>query len=276
MGITPPSLTDEKATRIMLGLRSGKTLRKLWVKALRLEVYFSTHPEYAEEARPLIEANVKAASLRKGDILRTTTHCRAGLHLMSGDNIMIDPTHGRKRCRACRQAASARAAEMSPAVIEAVKRALIGGATLRLIRKTVLPQIKILYRRRREDPDFDQFVLEHIKTSGSRGQKLRHQRIHNVEVRAQNNVYFEIRAMLPANFPGRDDVISDIFEAMLNGGLRREDVKGRIQTYVTTHNRMYPTKFAKFGNSPLVSLDEVMFEDGSMTRGDAVSRGLWD
>ena len=79
--------------------------------------------------------------------------------------------------------------------------------------------------------------------------------------------------MLPANFPGRDDVVSDIFEAILDGSLRREDVRTRIQAYITAHNRMYPTKF---GNARLFSLDEVMFEDGSMTRGDTVSRGLWD
>jgi hypothetical protein len=29
-------------------------------------------------------------------------------------------------------------------------------------------------------------------------------------------------------------------------------------------------------DSRLVSLDEAMFEDGSSTRGDTVSRGLWD
>jgi hypothetical protein len=39
---------------------------------------------------------------------------------------------------------------------------------------------------------------------------------------------------------------------------------------------MFPTKFAKFCDSPLVSLDEVMFDDGSATRCDTVSRGLWD
>jgi hypothetical protein len=50
----------------------------------------------------------------------------------------------------------------------------------------------------------------------------------------------------------------------------------RVQSYITQHNRMFPTKYAKFGNSPLVSLDEVMFEDGTTTRGDTVSRGLWD
>lgn len=82
--------------------------------------------------------------------------------------------------------------------------------------------------------------------------------------------------MLPANFPGRDDVVSDIFEAMLDGSLPREDVKTRVQTYITAHNRMFPTNFAKFGDARLVSLDEVLFDDGRATRGDTVSRGLWD
>jgi len=39
---------------------------------------------------------------------------------------------------------------------------------------------------------------------------------------------------------------------------------------------MFPTKYAKFGDSPLVLLDEVLFDDGTATRGDRVSRGLWD
>ena len=53
-------------------------------------------------------------------------------------------------------------------------------------------------------------------------------------------------------------------------------MRARVQTYITAHNRMFPTNFAKFGNSPLVSLDQVLFEDGSMTRGDTISHGLWD
>lgn len=260
---------------MMAALRSGGTLRKFGVKPQRLQAYFNGHPEYALEALPLIVANAKAARQRKGDVLRTTTHCRAGLHLMSGDNVMIDGTHGRKRCLACRRATTARAPEMQPEIIEAVKRALESGATIRQVCKMALTQAKIFYRHRRENPAFDQFVVEHIKDNNSRGQKLRYQRVHNIEVRAQNNDYYEIRAMLPANFPARDDVVSDIFEAMLDGSLRREDVKARIRTYITAHNRMYPTKFAKFGDAQLVSLDEALFQDGSATRGDQISRGLW-
>jgi hypothetical protein len=67
-----------------------------------------------------------------------------------------------------------------------------------------------------------------------------------------------------------------IFEDLLTGTLKREQVRGRIQSYIAAHNRMYPTKFAKFGDSALVSLDEVLFDSGTTTRGDSVSRGLWD
>ncbi|WLA52332.1 hypothetical protein QIH80_20920 [Bradyrhizobium elkanii] len=82
--------------------------------------------------------------------------------------------------------------------------------------------------------------------------------------------------MLPTNFPDRDDVVSRIFESLLDGSLRREDVKARVKFFIAEHNRLFPTKFAKFGDSPLLSLDEAMFDDGSATRGDNVTRSLWD
>ena len=50
----------------------------------------------------------------------------------------------------------------------------------------------------------------------------------------------------------------------------------RIKIYVAELKRLYPTKYAKFGDARLVSLDEVMFDDGTATMGDTVSRGLWD
>jgi hypothetical protein len=93
MPATPKGLSDDKAARMMVALREGRTLRRFGVKLPRLEAYFAAHPEYAWEARPLITANATAARLRKGDTLRTTTHCRAGLHLMTGDNVFTDGTH---------------------------------------------------------------------------------------------------------------------------------------------------------------------------------------
>jgi hypothetical protein len=53
-------------------------------------------------------------------------------------------------------------------------------------------------------------------------------------------------------------------------------LQAHVKPFITDHNRIFPTNFAKFGGARLVSLDELMFEDGSATRGDTVSRGLWD
>jgi hypothetical protein len=91
--------------------------------------------------------------------------------------------------------------------------------------------------------------------------------------REESNDYYKIRAMLPAGFPDKDDVVSAIFEDLLTGALRRDDVRARMQSYITAHNRMFPK------NTPSSAiargLDEVLF-DRTATRGDSVSRGLWD
>ena len=74
------------------------------------------------------------------------------------------------------------------------------------------------------------------------GQLRRWRRIRNDAVRDQNNDYYKILAMLPVSFPDKDDVVSDIFESLLNGSLQREDVSARVKHYVAAHNRMFPTK----------------------------------
>jgi hypothetical protein len=74
---------------------------------------------------------------------------------------------------------------------------------------------------RTEHPDFDQFVIEAIADSASVGLRLSRQRKQNAAKRDEINDYHRIRTMLPPNFPGRHDVVSDIFEATLDGSLRR-------------------------------------------------------
>jgi hypothetical protein len=118
--------------------------------------------------------------------------------------------------------------------------------------------------------------LQNQKSANSRGQLLRYLREKNTLKREQANDYRDILAMIPRGFPGRDDVVSAIFEDLLTGTLKRDDVRSRIQTYVSAHNQMFPTKYRKFGDAALLSLDEVMYDDGTATRGDTVSRGLWD
>jgi hypothetical protein len=84
--------------------------------------------------------------------------------------------------------------------------------------------------------------------------------------------------MIPRWFPEQDkfDVVNDVMAELVAGVITRDEVQGRIRFYMKQAGQMFAPKYAKFGNSPLVSLDEVLFEDGSTTRGDTVSRGLWD
>jgi hypothetical protein len=132
-----------------------------------------------------------------------------------------------------------------------------------------------LARYRRENPDFDQLVSESI---------CNRMLYRAAPVIAGGTFRYEwnptdlysISAMLPDAFPGKDDVIQSIFLALVEGRLDRDQVSDHLRRFVREYNRQHPTKYAKFGNARLVSLDDVMFEDGSMTRGDTVSRGLWD
>ncbi len=171
--------------------------------------------------------------------------------------------------------------------LDKVKLALHRGATIGQItqgipigggkrdRKLYITSSKIIKRYRQENREFDQFVVDHIRDNGIRSRKLRHQRSCNLAVREQNNDYYQIRAMLPANFPDKDAVASDIFEAILSGSLRREDVRTRVKDYVRSHNRMSP-QYLKFGGSLLISLDAPLFADGTTTLGETVTRRLWD
>jgi hypothetical protein len=94
--------------------------------------------------------------------------------------------------------------------------------------------------------------------------------------RDESNDYYKILAMVPASVPDRRAIVSLIFEDMLAGMLNREDVPARVGKYVADFNREFPTKYRKFGDTQLLSLDEIMYDDGTAIRGDTVSRGLWD
>ncbi|QOZ52949.1 hypothetical protein XH90_17435 [Bradyrhizobium sp. CCBAU 53338] len=85
-----------------------------------------------------------------------------------------------------------------------------------------------------------------------------------------------IPGLIPDGFPGKDDVVQSIFVELIEGRLDRGQLKQHIRWFLKDYDRQHPGKFAKFGNSPLVSLDEAMFDDGHGTRGDYVTRSLWD
>jgi hypothetical protein len=171
-------------------------------------------------------------------------------------------------------------------IVARVKNALQAGASLSLKtggrrlsggkrdRSTVITSFKIIKRHRSENPDFDCFVRETIFNRGFRPTQSVPLRTYRYEWKAgDDRVIF---SMVPAWLEDRDDVVNDIMIALFEGTLDRQQVENYIARFVRARLRDFPKKYARFGSSPLLSLDEALFDEGSGTRGDNVSRGLWD
>jgi hypothetical protein len=295
-----PGLSDEKAARMMIALRAGQTLKRFGVTASRLEAHFETHPEYAREARPLIEANAKAARLRKGAgrSYKFRTHCLRG-HALTQDNLYFKSTNGTRQCRTCTIAAVRRGGPVSQKQIEKVRRAVLTGMTIKAITRPsdgkpimTFPQLK---RVRLESAELNRFIIENVTNWRSLKTLLSQQGIaplRGIESKihlgrpADDIELYEFQpgdvewlyGLTPRFWPkfARDEVVGDLFLQLSERLIRRADVPGMIKSHITKHNRMFPPNFAKFGDGRLVSLDARLFEDGAMTLGDTISRGLWD
>jgi hypothetical protein len=293
----PRLMTPDQATRCAALLQAGWTLRRLYngggegtpiVSPTKFQLHCEAHPEWGAEARRLATINAKAADRLKGRDRRNQTHCKRG-HSLADAFIHVSPEGWVMRnCRTCHEARRDRLEPLPPAKLQEVKAALIAkksiadvtGQHIRGKKRPVIVNSTRFYNARKADPEFDFFVRQQIAGSNARAQQLRHSlsRAHKAtsEQREQANEYRSIRAMFPAWMPDPDELVSRIFEDMLSGALDRAEVPKRIRFYTQEREKLFPTKFRKFGDAMLVSLDEQLFDDGTATRGDTVSRGLWD
>jgi hypothetical protein len=95
-------------------------------------------------------------------------------------------------------------------------------------------------------------------------------------IRAQTNDYHAIEAMVPTYLPfdDRQDIVQSIMTALVEGTLRRDQVRGRILQFVTAHHR--EANRHGVGKYGLVSLDAPIFADRLMTLADTATRSIWD
>jgi hypothetical protein len=295
----PRLMTSAQATTFMNRLQAGEAVRRMTgggklgkpVCSLRkFKKHCVAYPAWGVEAQRIAKINTPAGTLKSVNSAkrrRTQEVCLKGLHPMKGDNLMIHK--GRRACLACwRHHASHPPLHSIITVLDLIKDDLRRGVSLGQIchgRPTGggkvdwrLARVRpnVFYHYRKLNPAFDQFVRDALAGSNSRGQKIRWTRVHTTSVRDSNNEYYKIRNMIPEQNPHRDDIVARIFEDLLSGALRREEVPVRVKVYIAELNKLYPMKYAKFGDSPLMSLDAVLFEDGTRTRGDTITRGLWD
>lgn len=293
----PPGMTPDLADEFMRRLKAAETLRRITsgdkrcgpalVTPQRFKKHCELHPEWAVEAMVLARANAKAA-----DALKSPKLYR--LSCKHDHSLKLRYTYHRygytcRGCRGCDRRRNAGAGVLKPGQIERASAALQNGATINQIihgrppggkyydRKLILIHPSVFYRYRRANPRFNQFVLDTIETRVCRR--------NPISVVASGTFNYEwdpadahaIPAMLPDGFPGKNDVVQSIFLELIEGRLDRCQLKQHIRWFLKDYNRQHPGKFAKFGNSLLVSLDDSIFDEGGRTtRGDNVVRGLWD
>lgn len=201
------------------------------------------------------------------------THCRHGHSLVDAKTKIDSAGYKYRECLTCSRGWHAKA-RAKPGQIEKVKAVIGSGASLveALCRRKIM-SADAFYAERRRDPTLDLFVRQALIGINSRTQQIRKRKtaILRVRTREQNFTqdYYRIRAMLPAAFPGRDDVVQSIFEEILAKTLRMEDVPARLAALKREHNRMFPTTFAPR------SLDAPAWRDSPTPLIETISEGMW-
>lgn len=274
--------TAEVLKRMQAGALPRGLAEDRLVNPRKLFFHGTIYTLFGVQIASLIVANTKAMHLRRMAWKKAPTHCKHG-HEMTPENT-ARKSNGTTQCKTCKLAAAQAGKAISAAEMQTIRTKLSAGIPLGWIAGTGGPgrthyvaNFAAVNRARREHPDFDAFVADILVGANSRGQARRYQRVRIARRRDEANDYTRIRSLIPAYLPDhvRDDIAQSVMLALLEGTIRRHDVNARISRFVTDHNRMFPTKYAKFGDAPLLSLDAAVFDDSNTTRGDMVSEGLW-
>jgi hypothetical protein len=273
-------LSDERAARFLIALRNGATPHSFGVHLKSAKVYCAIHPDYAREALPLLEANAKAARIRKGH-KGFRTHCGRGHEFAIHGLGYKNHVNGRRYryCKLCNLMHSRKGNKLPDEVVAKIKTLVRAGNRVHSFTVAGKPgylarfsSVKLL---RSQDAEFDRLV----RLNSQRKIIATNVRMPTLtgRIAAQPDETFSaVDAAVSHRLPHhiRDDVMGRLILDILEGRVDISQVAKYARLYTSqAYNQM---NYATFGNSRLVSLDEVPFHDGTATRGDTVSRGLWD
>jgi len=298
------TMSVEVAEIVIAALGSGKTLREICNGRHRItyyerfRTYCAAHPEYARRANALAQRNAAAAQKRKGHNAKRT-RCKNGHSLTDPANVRLHFNRGysRRTCLTCERLCEAR--PMIAGEVKRVAAAVKSGFKIDDITRSApgLPRIvgfKKLRRHRVDHPEFDRFLIENMNNANSRS-KLLHCRIVPENARWQFAVPAILKparkdippflmrdedvpwvlSLIPRAVPdqSRYDVLQDVFLVLS----AREISRDQVAEWIRKRSAKYVLRQSN-GRDPRDpwSLDAPAYLEGTITRGDTISRGLWD
>jgi hypothetical protein len=301
-------LMPSQALAVEAAFREGKSVRMIMgglakygpaiCTTSKFETHCAAYPIWGAEMKRMAAANALANNKLKGVPHKNTTHCRKGHELPTEPN-WTHPPSARPRslvgtryvkCLICLQDSQRRSRVPGEEIIGKVMVRLLLKRPISSFTRHGEPDYILKHKHftalRKAFPEIDRIVRENMKDANSRAQKERHRTDESEHTAAPAKkakaakgvelTYEAIDGAVPAHLPPdmRCELINDIWIAAKDGLITSETLE-YTKKFVTSHNKMFPTKYAKFGNAPLVSLDATLYEDGTTTRGDMVSEGLW-
>jgi len=245
--------------------------------------YARDNPDWAANVKAMSKVNGfrknADVSLRRSE---SQTHCANGHDLRMHGRLTIRPQGWRAvRCRECNRRKSLYGGVVTEDHIARFKAGLEAGLHLEdMTRDASSPRYVTHYpafkKARKLDASLNEMFVDR--------NRYRINRTIGVVNTFDNSTYFDrcdggdyqrIKSLIPAYIDGCDDIVQDIFLALLEGRVDRGNIAAYVRDFLTEQRRLFPTKFAKFGKASLVSLDAAAFDGSRSTRGDNVSQGLW-
>ena len=167
----------------------------LIISAYGLRRLMAANPEWSKRAAPLVEANALAAKARKGERMRSRTHCNHGHSLH--DAYMVNRGSYRYRvCRTCRSLEVG--APMNAAVKEKVAAIIKKGEPIATAIKSVRSSFPTIARWRNEDPEFNKlfetFRPVRIENQYNRMAATNRRNAIHRRVAKEKNIYHKIHA----------------------------------------------------------------------------------
>jgi hypothetical protein len=265
-------LSDERAERLMIALRDGRTPKSFGVHMSSVKAYCQVNPTYAAEALPLVAANMAAMEQEKlnrlvrirqrsADVRRNAERCSKG-HIRTLESTFYVVSEGKivRRCKVCAKISRERVMPTADQVRQVIA-ALHGGETLyssaavsdRKLINFIQKNPKLGFRLRTQS--HQNFIEKR------RAARLSDAASPALMINNGADAYEALRqATMHLYAEDRDDVMSLMFVAIGEGKLKLRDASARVGEFLREHRR----RPRVFGDARY-SLDNPLGDGGSMT-----------